>query len=373
MARQDQQTPMGWNLNSLHARIKGKIIGALTRLPPRSSAHSSNTIMRVAEHLTQLHQSNFVSTRSVLLKNRKRIVYRIDVRLSDVPDGDPILQLVAKKTRHTIEARLYKHLISRRLRNESRLTPEIHSTKAFWINNPNDYKSFILLEHLPRCGLVDHSSATAHQLAEKMIAISTLCPQEMRWIGKADNELSTELLEQFIAAAEEGGYVTSLETALALEDMRRNWHELFAMQTSGLRLVPCHNDLHIENLGVSIKADRPEYVFFDWEKFGLNYLGSDLHHFITRGISEPDFEPFSEALRKRYREIAADTHGADGRSVDIAALSYSLFRCMTRSVIRRADKKQRVQLNHVVILFRRLRELACAAVAHVWEYAPLYV
>jgi len=193
-----------------------------------------------------------------------------------------------------------------------------------------------------------------------MSMISTLRVNERPWITTAPNQLTPGLLNNFITIARENGHVPP-EVNKILEAMERDWHKLASLHSIGLPLVPCHNDLHILNLGARNTAKGEEYCFFDWEHFALNFLGSDLHHFICLSISQPQFAPFCDALRQQYKDIVCCMHDAKEREVELAGLSYTLYRCMVRSIKR---GKSGFQMKHVIAIYKRLQELLLMTAAH---------
>jgi hypothetical protein len=275
--------------------------------------------------------------------------------------------LIEKRSKNRSEYRFYRYVETRQTSSGVSFAPSVYLTKNYWLNNP-DYRTLFVLEHLNECGLPDLSEVTAHQLAERMSLIGRLPVEKLAWVRKADNQLTPELLEEFIAAAIAGGYVEAPETKDAIKEMERDWHKVSELI---LPIVPCHNDLHINNLGLRCREGGKEYVFFDWEKFGLNHAGADLHHFIAKGISEPDFAPFADVLHKRYRDIVSEVHHVERRIVDIGAYSYSLFRSMTCSVMHKNNKKRRMQMNHVTTLFRRLKETVVVYVGYILDFLPI--
>jgi hypothetical protein len=66
-------------------------------------------------------------------------------------------------------------------------------------------------------------------------------------------------------------------------------------------------------------------------------------------------------------------HSVENRIVDLGALSYSLFRSMTRSVIHKNNKRRRMQIDHVIALFRRIKETLGLYLGYVLDYIPLSV
>jgi hypothetical protein len=361
---------MKWHVSSWRSNLKTGFRQAAKKLPSRSSADSLEGVARLAERSTGLSRSRLVISSVTFPKNRTSVVRRFDVRRADTPEGDPILQLIEKRSKTSNEYRFYRYAEIRQTASGVSFVPSIYLTKCYWLNNPDDYRTFFVLEHLKECGLPDLSEVTAHQLAARMSLVSRLPVEQLGWAQRAENQLTPELLEQFIAAAVAGGYVEALITKDALKEIERDWHRVSDLT---LPMVPCHNDLHINNLGLRYREGRKEYVFFDWEKFGLNYVGADLHHFINKGIAEPDLAPFAGLLHKRYRDIVCDVHSVENRIVDLGALSYSLFRSMSRSVMHKNNKKRRMQIDHVIALFRRIKETLGLYLGYVLDYIPLSV
>jgi len=348
---------MRQRLSLWRRNLKDTVRAVAKTLPARSSADGVENVARLAEGLTQIDRDELLVSDVVLQKNLNSIVRRFDIRSASAPGRDPVLQLVEKRSRNLKEYRLYRHFASSRNGLGRRIAPRVHLAKRYWLTNPDDYRSLILIDHLAGCGLPDYSEAAAHRLADKMSLISSLPAEEMPWVPKAENRLTPELLNDFVEAATAKGHVESPEAKSLIEAMRRDWHRISALPLDRLPAVPCHNDLHVKNLGVQRIEGRNEYLFFDWEKFGLNYLGSDLHHFLCKSISEPEFKPFFDTLNARYKEIVCKKHRVDERYVDLAALSYGLFRCMTRSVMHKDNKRRRSQMNQVATIFGRMKEL----------------
>jgi thiamine kinase-like enzyme len=155
--------------------------------------------------------------------------------------------------------------------------------------------------------------------------------------------MSERLLSRFVALVEATGPIDDPATRRQLEGMRDGCRQALAIQDRELPWVPSHNDLHLNNVCMlPLESAAGRFVFIDWEAFGFNYAGADLHHFVRLGILEPERAEFFDALRRRCLERLSDMHRLDMRVADLGAHAYALRRAMRRAVLARDASELRL-------------------------------
>ncbi|HEX2217041.1 MAG TPA: phosphotransferase, partial [Xanthobacteraceae bacterium] len=154
--------------------------------------------------------------------------------------------------------------------------------------------------------------------------------------------------------AEEAGEIGDTLNRDRLAAMMEGWARVQAIADRELPLIPSHNDLAPGNTcQLAAEGGDPRFVFIDWEAFGLNFAGADLHHFLRLAIVNPAYAPFFEELRRRYFERMHDVHGYDCVATDIGAHVYALYRSMLRAV----NKKKGSELHVAMAIYAKLTTL----------------
>ena len=314
----------------------------------------ADVIAAVAERLTSKQRADLSIEGRVLRNDRRRLVTTHEVSLA-VATGQrsaPLLRLVEKRAADPQEHRFYCSVAGRP--DGPRLAPQLYAATdhGFLARDPRRY--VIVMEHMPRLGLPSESTRTAHDLAAAISGIAAL-PAEMHPHNKRYNRLSGRLLSRFLGLVHETGSIHDPATCRGAAEMSRQWHRLSAIAKLKLPWLPSHNDLHPDNLCPIDDAKRDgSFVFIDWEAFGQNYAGADLHHFIRLGLLEPELAPFCTALRQRYAELLREMHGLDVELVEIGAHAYALRRCMRRTLLGRNVSEIAVCLQLFQTLLRLL-------------------
>lgn len=287
----------------------------------------------VAERLTGLQRSELSIGSRVLKDNRRAIVnlHSVSSRGIQAKAGTGHIRIVEKRAIKPYELDFYRIVQSRNRGAGQTLGPELYGTADVARSAGDPRRYTIFLQHLPRSGLPDRSRATAHRLAERICAISSLS-LEGYTRSPRPHELTSDILSRFIAVAETKNGLADGAKRQAVEAIRKDWPRMSEIAAMRLRRVPCHHDLHLENIRHLPDGGGDRFVFIDWEEFGCNYLGADLHNLICLGLSDPSYAAFCEAIKERYIDRARETHGVDRQSIDLGAHAYALRRCMLRAV-----------------------------------------
>ena len=95
------------------------------------------------------------------------------------------------------------------------------------------------------------------------------------------------------------------------------------------------------------------FVFIDWEAFGPNYAGAELHHFLRDGVENADVAGFYAELRASYSQRMQALHGIDPRTVDLGAHLYALRRSLRRALLERSV----VELSLALRIFQSLKAI----------------
>jgi hypothetical protein len=306
-----------------------------------------------AERLSGMERSEFTLRSSVLRKNSRALIQLHELFPAANPNaGEPVLRIVEKRAESPAEYQFYRFVSGEQ--PQPRVAPELYAASDAGRRAKDGLRYVMLFEHLPRQGLPDLSTETAHRLADSIGDISALALPSTIGARRASS-MSERLLSRFIALVEATGPIDEPATRRQVEGMRDVCRQALAIQDRELPWVPSHNDLHLQNvcmLPLDGAADR--FVFIDWEAFGLNYAGADLHHFVRLGILEPGRAAFFEALRQRCLERLRDMHRLDMRVADLGAHAYALRRAMRRAVLASDASELRLALQIYDRLMRLL-------------------
>jgi hypothetical protein len=283
----------------------------------------------IAARLKGVRRTEFVLRASVLQKNSRALIRLHEVVSAAAPDSkSPMLRIIEKRSIKPEEHAFYRIAADQKL--EAAPAPELYAAfdAGFAIRDPLRY--VVYLEHLPRPGLPDQSTETAYRLADSISAVARLkLPPTFR--PRRAIQLSEDLLSEFLRHA---GAAGRRDTAACrgLEKMAIEWPQILMVRALGLPVLPSHNDLHVRNICLVRGPRAEEFVFIDWEAFGMNYAGADLHHFLRDAVLKPDLFPFFQALRSRFLERVRDIHSVDSRMIDLGAHAYALTRSMSRVI-----------------------------------------
>ena len=309
-------------------------------------------VTRTAERVSGIRRTEF-ALRSSLVKvhSRKLIQLHDVVPASDPSAGMPLVRIFDKCAARSNEYRFYR-IISGQQMVGGPISPTLYAAwKAGF--GPEHRRYTILMECLPRRGLSNLSAATAHCLAERIGDISTI----QRGVGFEDKRtgaMSDDLLSSFVTRADEAGEMSDPASRDRLAAMIEGWKQVQAIAERELPLIPSHNDLAPRNTcQLGAEGGAPRFVFIDWEAFGLNYAGADLHHFLRLAIAEPAYASFFQELRRHYLERMRDLHGFDGLATDVGAHTYALYRSMIRAV----KKKRAAELHIATEIYAKLKPL----------------
>ena len=184
----------------------------------------------------------------------------------------------------------------------------------------------LLVEHLPQvAGVFAQTTENALCLADRIFEISLLSPIDAHRLHEASDISRPGIFDLFLAAPQRA-------SNNAGESMRKRCEELarrFAGQQVMSTKVPCHNDLHWNNISAGTgQSDGGDFRFIDWELFGLNWIGADLHFFVRRALAGRIQMNFWQALLGRYAERAERTFRADQATIELAAYCYALYRSL---------------------------------------------
>ncbi len=306
-------------------------------------------VTSTAERLSGMERSEFTLRSSVLRKNSRALIQLHEVFPASNPNaGEPALRIVEKRAESPAEYRFYRFVSGEQ--PQPKVAPELYAASDAGRRAKDGLRYLMLMEHLPRQGLPE----TAHRLADSIADISALAlPTTMR--AKRASAMSERLLSRFVALVQSTGLIDDPATRRQVEGMPDGCRRALAIQDRQLPWVPSHNDLHLNNVRMpAADAAAGRFVFIDWEAFGLNYAGADLHHFVRLGILEPERAEFFDALRRRCLERLSDMHRLDRRVADLGAHAYALRRAMRRAVLARDTSELRLALRIYDRLMRLL-------------------
>lgn len=329
----------------------GPAIRRLTRSNERASRHSMERVHLIAHALTPAEDYDI---KTVTLQKRQRSrLYRHEIYTGG---GDAALTIIEKQSNNSREHGFYACIAEASRDAQTEIAPEVYSIYQNSLLGAPEFRNHIFLEHLPSIGLPDLSETTAINIAHSMIKIAEFSIGETRGIRQAPKRFNARFLEEFVEAVTQNGHLEATVSAAKLQAMKADWHMLSERDLGSTRLVLCHNDLHRLNVGRRGRNRSGDFVFFDWEQFAFNHLGSDLHHFVSSGLIMPDWSRFSATLQNEYCRLAEQAYGARRQDIDFAAYSFGLYKCMMRSIRR---KKDALQIRAAVALFDRLRAIPC--------------
>jgi hypothetical protein len=316
-------------------------------------------VTSTAERLSRMERSEFALRSSVLSRNSRALIELHELfPAANAHPGEPALRIVEKRAANPDEYRFYRFVSGEQ--PEPKVAPKLYAASETGRRAKDGLRYVLLIEHLPRQGLPDFSTATAHRLADSIGDISALAlPSTMG--AKRASFMSERLLSRFIALVEATRPIGDAAPRRRLEGMREGCRQALAIQARELPWVPSHNDLHLNNV-CTLPPDgaNGRFVFIDWEAFGLNYAGADLHHVVRLGVLEPGHAAFFEALRQRCLERLSDMHRLDMRVADLGAHAYALRRAVRRAVLGRDTPEIRLALQIHDRLMRLLGFLAPA-------------
>jgi len=272
-----------------------------------------------------------------------------------------VLRVIEKRTNNVSEYEFYRYLCSNPLDRDFRITPTVYSVVEHEDGGTNQFKFSIVMENLEKIGLKDFSHLSACKLAEALSCIPSLSVEEMPLLRISPNKITSDLVDQFVSLAIWHNQTDSAAQEAELESMRKNAKCIGKIDLSQVPLVPCHNDIHLKNLFFYQEKEKESYVFIDWEQFGLNYLGADVHHFLRRGSAgmrhaavKYNFVDFVDKLYDEYRSLLCDAYELKHSEFDKSAYYYSLFRCMQRSVERKFAGREGFMLEETIRLYQGL-------------------
>lgn len=329
----------------------------LTRSNERATRQSIEHVHIIARALAPASYD----VRTVMLQAREQSqLYRYDIYTDR---SDAVLRIVEKRSSNSREHVFYRCLEMLR-GGHADVAPKMYGIHQSSLLSIPEFRTHFFLEYIPNIGLPDLSDATATKLAQSMIKIAGLPIGEAQGVHNASTRRDVEFLDQFLAVAIDNGHVGEAVSTSELNRMETDWHSLSERELGTMYLVPCHNDLHRMNLGRRDLGRNGDFVFFDWEHFALNQLGSDLHHFISSGLVMEGWSKFSATLQNEYGRLAEHTYGISRNDLHYAAYSYTLYKCMIRSIRR---KKDALQIRAAVAIFDRLRGMVCILAVIVGE------
>jgi hypothetical protein len=359
----------GWTIAGLERGLRRarkairRVLPFRTRRRPNGAAPLERAELTsiVAERLSGLERNQFSVTSSLLHSTARTStsLHRV-FRLSSVATGaPPIAAFVEKRSSRRAEYRFYK-LISKwsvppgdSIRPSVTIAPMLYAAQDEGAAAPDGRRFVVMIEKISKRGFPQFSTRAAGLLADCIYEVSTISLASYRNPPRRRNEFTPELLERFIEFAASTGQMEDAATRRGIGAMRREWDTLCGAALASLPSIPCHNDLHVDNVLFTRQGEREAWVFIDWEQFGLNHVGADLHHFIRSGLEDTGFGPFSCALLDRYSERMADGHAVDRQTVSVGAHAYALHRCVERT-LRRRDV---LQIRLAVRLFERMQLL----------------
>jgi hypothetical protein len=308
-----------------------------------ASLDGGELVTSTAERLSGTERSAFTLRSSVLRKNSRALIQLHELfPAADPNGGEPALRMVEKRAESPAEYRFYRFVAGQQ--PQPKVAPELYAVSDAGRRAKDGLRYLMLMEHLPRQGLPDFSTLTAHRLADSIADISALAlPTTMR--AKRASAMSERLLLRFVALVQSTGTIDDPAARSQVEGMPDGCRQALAIQDRELPWVPSHNDLHLNNVCLpAADGAAGRFVFIDWEAFRLNYAGADLHHFVRLGILEPERASFFEALRRRCLERLRDMHRLDIRIADLGAHAYALRRAMRRAVLARDASELRLAL-----------------------------
>jgi hypothetical protein len=312
----------------------------------------------IAARLTGLGPADFVFRVSVVSAKNRAFIRLHEVLPAACPESNtPLVRIVEKCSARPQEYQFYRLCADRAGAARRAPAPLLYHAIDIGFQLRNHLRYVIYFEHVERRALASRSPEIAQALARSLSALSTLdLPPGFQ--ARNALRLSPDLLAKLISHVEAAGYTRHAATAKKLEEMVAGWPRILAVRQLNLPSVPSHNDLHVHNVRLrSDCAGEPEVVFIDWEAFGWNYVGADLHHFVRETVVQPELTPFFEALRSRYVERVRKNYSIGRLQVDIGAYAYALTRAISR-VIRKGDRRE---LHVVFRLYARVAGLLAKA------------
>lgn len=190
-----------------------------------------------------------------------------------------------------------------------------------------EFRHHVYIEMFSQARVSTLSDAAAVRLAEHMIKIADIPNrQSIRPVRRRIGDLS----QAFLKLVAKDPMLRDLAGDETLSRLPALVKDLSHRAPPEAPLVTCHNDLHAGNVG---QRDDGSMGFFDWEQMGPNYLGSDLHHFMTSGLAHPDsWARFATVLCDEYAENAERSFGVPRQAIAVAANTFCIAKGMGRAL-----------------------------------------